>query len=329
MLQQAGGGSAGGISGGVGPAATTGQAAAASAPTPAAQQQPAVRADAADAACSPAKVRDQIKDSWLVKKLLQQGPDTDGKQGVCATLAQVPTACASHVCSRLPGVPSATRELLSTEHVTTPLPLCACCCCRAGSAGRAASAPDFIRIAGAAKQLPRRSAAEQPLAAEPKQQGAAGDAGASAQDRRKQLKGVLRQLLTKGAVGQLPHGLAGLVDGLRGLQAASVAQQAHGGQGGKTGAQSQAASLVALLQQHQAGRTQLSKAQQLVLQRRKAQEEDERRRQQEQGEQQEASSKPGWQSEVYVAPPSRMLRVKKGAAADVWNATDSGTPGEV
>lgn len=130
-------------------------------------------------------------------------------------------------------------------------------------------------------------------------------------------------------MGQLPDGLAGLVDGLRGLQAASAAQQAQGGQGGKTGAQSQAASLVALLQQHQAGRTQLNKAQRLVLQHRKAQEEEERRRQQEQGEQQEASSKPGWQSEVYVAPPSRMLRVKKGAAVDVWNATDSGTPGEV
>lgn len=88
---------------------------------PAAQQQPAVRADAADAACSPDKVRDQIKDSWLVKKLLQQGPDSDSKQGVCATLAQVLIACPSHVCgssvgsSRLPGVPSAARELLFTE----------------------------------------------------------------------------------------------------------------------------------------------------------------------------------------------------------------------
>lgn len=332
MLQQAGGGSAGGISGGGGPAATAGQAAAASAP--AAQQQPAIHADAADAACSPDKVRDQIQDSWLVKKLLQQGHDSDSKQGMCATLAQVLTACASYVCGSsvgnfgLPGMPSAARELLSTEHLHV-LPLCACCCCRAGSVGRAASAPDFIRIAGAAKQLPRRSAAEQPQAAGPKQQGAAGDAGASAQDRRKQLKGVLRQLLTKGAVGQLPDGLAGLVDGLRGLQAASAAQQAQESQGGKTGAQAQAASLVALLQQHQAGRTQLSKAQQLVLQRRKAQQEEDSSRQQEQGEQQEASRKPGWQSEVYVAPPSRMLRVKKGAAADVWNATDSGTPGEV
>jgi hypothetical protein len=192
------------------------------------------------------------------------------------------------------------------------------------------SAPDFIRIAGAAKQLPTRSAAEQPqapLSADAKQQG---DADASAQDRRKQLKGVLRQLLTKGAVGQLPDGLAGLLDGLKGLQAGAAAQQVQGGRDSKTGAQSQAASLVALLQQHQAGqRTQLSKAQQLVLQRRKAQEEEERRRQQEQAEQQEASSKPGWQSEVYVAPPSRMLRAKKGAAADVWNAADSGTPGEL
>lgn len=158
--------------------------------------------------------------------------------------------------------------------------------------------------------------------------GAVSTAEASAQDRRKQLKAVLRQFLTKGAVGSLPDGLAGLVEGLKGLQS-SHPQQLAQAQDSKPGAQAQAASLVALLQQQQqqqTGLTQLSKAQQLVLQRRKAQEE-EKKRQQEQGEQQEDTSKPGWQSEVYVPPPSRMLRVKKGGAADVWNAADSSEPG--
>jgi hypothetical protein len=197
----------------------------------------------------------------------------------------------------------------------------------------ATTAPDFIRIAGATKQRPKRPAIDQQkqplLQQQNRAAGAVSTAEGAAQDRRKQLKAVLRQLLTDGAVESLPDGLAGLVEGLKGLQSSSAHLQA---QDSKAGAQAQAASLVALLrqqqqqQQQQTGLTQLSKAQQLVLQRRKAQEE-ERQRQQEQGEQQEDASKPGWQSEVYVPPPSRMLRVKKGGVADVWNAPDSSEPG--
>jgi hypothetical protein len=193
-----------------------------------------------------------------------------------------------------------------------------------------ATAPDFIRIAGASKQQPKRPATDQQQQPQSTAAGAFSTAEGAAQDRRKQLKAVLRQLLTKGAVGSLPDGLAGLVEGLKGLQSSPAQLQA---QDNKAGAQAQAASLVALLQQQQqqqgqqqTGLTQLSKAQQMVLQRRKAHEE-ERKRQQEQGEQHEDTSKPGWQSDVYVPPPSRMLRVKKGGAADVWNAPDSSEPG--
>jgi hypothetical protein len=145
-------------------------------------------------------------------------------------------------------------------------------------------------------------------------------------------------MLTQGAVGPLPQGLAGLLEGLKGLQTGAMQHQQGEGSSSSaagTGPQSQAAaaSLVALLQkqqqQQQGGqKTQLSKAQQMVLQQRKEREERERqRRQQEQESQVDSSGRPGWQSEVYVAPPARMLRVKKGAAADVWNAPQEDTQG--
>lgn len=214
-----------------------------------------------------------------------------------------------------------------------------------------ATAPDFIRIAGAAakqpllnKQLSLSGAQQQQQQVESSQCHAAGDA-AGAVERRRQLKAALRQLLTQGAVGKLPDGLAGLVEGLKGLHAAAGGAAEHQQQHqllAKEGAgqRAAAASLVALLQQQQEQtqeqqqRTQLSKAQQLVLQRRKAQQEEQQRQQQQEDadSQQDTGGRPGWQSDVYVPPPSRMLRVKKGGAADVWNAaaprSSKVTPGE-
>lgn len=233
------------------------------------------------------------------------------------------------------------------EALITPLPstahlsFLACWRCAAGAAA-GPSAPDFIRIAGAAKQPPKQKHAQDQqsnptqLSAQQKadaaQAPAAAEAGdAAAAERRSQLKGVLRQLLSRGAVGPLPDGLAGLVAGLKGLQDSSTHQQQKQQHSQDTHKET-AASLVALLQQQQQKqqRTQLSKAQLLVLQRRQAQQEQRRQQQQQQeadSNAQDDSGRPGWQSDVYVPPPSRMLRVKKAGAADVWNAPPSSKTG--
>jgi hypothetical protein len=286
---------------------------AAATPTP---QQAVPGATGTDATGTPKQLPDHIKGSWLVQTLLGQQP-------------QQPSG---------------------------------------GKTSAVAATPDFIRIAGAGKQHPATGASGQQQTAAslvPQQQVAAGstpsvaeaanagtDAAAGGDgDRRKQLKQVLRKLLAEGAAGPLPDGLAGLMEGLKGLVAGSQASMAAAaaaaaavqrGQQASSSSSTAAASLVALLQQQQEQqqeqqqgqqeqRTQLSKAQQLVLQRRKAQEAELQRhlQQQEQAAEGDRGGRPGWQSDVYVPPPARMLRVKKDAAADVWNAPagDDG-PGE-